>query len=468
MINEKKEPYSNTMNTDKTELFETMPVPKAVAKLAIPTILASLVMVLYNIADTFFVGELNSAVQSAGVTLIAPVMLAFNAVTNLFGVGTSSKMSRAMGEKDYEAVRKSSVFGFYCALACSVLFSLLCTVLKEPLLGILGVDASTHKAASDYMFWTVTCGAVPSIMQVILCYLIRAEGAALHASIGTMSGCILNIILDPVFILPFGLNMGAAGAGLATFISNCFSTAYCLMYLYIKRRDTAVCLNPLEFSFKRAVAGEIFGVGIPASIQNLLNVLGSGILNNLTAAYDNAAVAAMGISHKTAMVPLYFSMGMAQGVMPLIGYNYASGNIKRMKSSISFTYKLGVSLIIMLSALMFAFSGKITEVFLDDPQVIAYGTRFLRGMSAGLTFLCIDFMGVAVFQACGMGKASLAFALSRKLLLEIPALYILNKLFPLYGMAWAQTYAEFILAAASIVVLVKMLRRCENNAPERL
>lgn len=450
--------------TDKAELFETSPIPVAVTKLCIPTVLASLVMVLYNLADTFFVGELDSAVQNAGVTLVAPILLAFNAVNNLFGVGTSSKMSRALGSKDYDTVYRSSAFGFYSALFFSIVMAIGCTLFKAPLMRLLGADDQTWQTTSDYFFWTVTCGAVPAIMNVVISYLVRAEGEALHASVGMMSGCILNIILDPVFILPWGLDMGAAGAGLATFVSNCFACVYFLVILYLKRSTTYVCINPKKFSFRREIAKDICVVGIPASIQNLLNVTGMTILNNFTAAYNSAAaVAAMGISHKISLVPMYCTMGLSQGIMPLISYNYASGNIKRMKQSISFTTKISMGVIVMLAALLYFGSGTVTAVFLNEPEVIGYGTRFLRGMSLALPFLCFDFVAVAVFQACGMGGKSLVFAILRKLVLEIPALFVLDKLYPLYGLAYAQLASEVVLAAAAAIVLANMFRRLQNE-----
>lgn len=452
-------------NNDKTELFETSPIPNAVAKLCIPTVLASLVMILYNLADTFFVGELNSPVQNAGVTLVAPVLLAFNAVNNLFGVGTSSKMSRALGSKDIDTVYRSSAFGFYSALIFSIVMAIGCTVFKAPLMRLLGADDTTWQTTSDYFFWTVTCGAVPAIMNVVISYLVRAEGEALHASVGMMSGCVLNIILDPVFILPWGLDMGAAGAGLATFIANCFACAYFFVILYIKRSTTYVCIKPQMFSLRKDIAKDICIVGIPASIQNLLNVTGMTILNNFTAAYNSAAaVAAMGISHKISLVPMYCTMGLSQGIMPLISYNYASGNIKRMKQSISFTTKISMVIIVVLAAVLYLGSGTVTAAFLNEPEVVTYGSRFLRGMSLALPFLCFDFIAVAVFQACGMGGKSLVFAIMRKLVLEIPALFVLDKLYPLYGLAYAQLVSEVVLAAAAAIVLSKMFARLQKGA----
>lgn len=454
-------------NEKKIELFETMPIPKAVAALSIPTIISSLIMVLYNLADTFFVGALNDAVETAAVTLAAPVLLAFNAVINLFGVGCASYMSRAMGRKDYETVRKTSSFGFWCALGCSLLFSLFCAILKPGLLNLLGADEITRKATSDYLFWTVLLGAAPSILNLSLGNMIRSEGESLHASVGTVSGCILNVILDPIFILPWGLNMGASGAGCATFISNCFACGYFFVFLIRKRGKTYVSIAPKYFRPRKDIVSGVAAVGIPAAIQNLLNVTGMTVLNNFTAAFGKEAVSAMGITHKINMVPMYFSMGFGQGINPLVGYNYSSGNAKRMKKAILFTARISVIFIVIATSLYYIFAGNIIGMFMKDEAIVGYGTAFLRGFCLGLPFLCIDFLAVGIFQAVGMGKESLIFAILRKIALEIPALFLLNYLWPLYGLAYSQLVAEFVLAVAAIFVLTRLIRRTEKAAADR-
>lgn len=449
----------------KTRLFETVSIPRAVMTLSVPTMISALVMVIYNLADTYFVGMLNDSVQNSAVTLAAPVLLAFNAVNNLFGVGSSSMMSRGLGRKDYDTVYRSSAFGFYCALFCGILFGAFCTIFKTPLLKVLGADEITAAATGGYLKWTVSCGAVPAILNVVIAYLVRAEGSSLHASIGTMSGCLLNIILDPLFILPQFLNMGAAGAGLATFLSNCAACLYFFVLLFVKRGKTYVCIKPTMFGFKRTVMLGVFAVGIPAAIQNLLNVTGMTVLNNFTSGFGSDAVAAMGISYKINMVPMQISMGLGQGIMPLVSYNYASGNVKRMKKAITFTIKISMIAMISVAALYFVFAGGIISLFMESETVVAYGKSFLRGMCLGIPFLALDFLAVGVFQACGMGKKSLLFAILRKIVLEIPALFILNYFFPLYGLAYAQMTAEIILAAAAIVVLTRIFRKLEKNMP---
>ena len=451
----------------KTELFEQTAVPRAVFQLAVPTVLSSLVMVLYNLADTYFVGMLNAPVQNAAVTLAAPVLLAFNAINNLFGIGSSSMMSRALGRRDYDTVSQSSAFGFYCSLACGVLFSVLCTVFSNPLLTLLGADSETSQATAAYLFWTVTCGATPAILNVVLAYLVRAEGSALHASIGTMSGCLLNIVLDPVFIMPWGFNMGAAGAGLATFISNCVACLYFFVLLIVKRGKTYVCIRPNAFTLRKEIVKGVCGVGVPASIQNLLNVTSMTLLNNFTSSYGADAVAAMGITQKINMVPMYIAMGLSQGIMPLISYNYSSGNVRRMKDTVHFSRNASLVVIILVSASCLFFPQFFVSLFMDNPVIIDYGSRFLQGFCLGLPFLCLDFLAVGVFQAVGMGREALIFAILRKIVLEIPALCILNFLFPLYGLAYAQLSAELVLSVAAMIVLRRLFRRLENGGTLR-
>lgn len=457
--------------SEKTKLFESTPIPRAVSVLAIPTVLSSLVMVIYNLADTYFVGMLNDAVQNSAVTLAAPVLLAFNAVNNLFGVGASSMMSRALGRKDEETVRASSSFGFWCALICGIIFSLGYVAFESPLLKLLGADYLTETATAEYLFWTTTCGATPAILNVVLAYLVRAEGSSLHASIGTMSGCLLNIILDPVFIMPWGLGMGAAGAGLATFISNCFACLYFFVLLRARRGKTFVSVDPRRLRMCRNITGGVFAVGVPAAIQNLLNVTGMTVLNNFTSVNGPDAVAAMGIVQKINMVPLYVALGISQGIMPLVSYNYASGNIRRMKQTVSFTMRVSLMFIVMITVCYYFGAEFLTSLFMDNDAVVDCGEKLLRGLCLALPFVCIDFIAVGVFQACGMGTRSLIFAILRKIVLEIPALFILNSLFPLYGLAYAQPVAEVVLAVAAVITLASIFRRISspqqaNEPPE--
>lgn len=447
------------MDSSKTELFETMPVPQAVMKLCIPTIVGTLVMVLYSLADTYFVGMTGDPIQNAAVTLAGPLLMAFNAINNLFGVGTSSMMGRGLGRKDYDTVAKSSAFGFYGSLFSGIVFAVVYSVAVPFFLKLLGASGETYEPTREYLFWTCSFGAVPAILNVVMSHMVRSEGSAMNASLGAMSGCFLNMILDPFFILPQFLNMGAAGAGLATFIGNVAACLYFFVFLVIKRGKTFVCINPVKFSLNKEVVIGILAVGVPASIQNILNVTGMTILNNFASGYGSDVVASMGISSKIVVISFYVAMAIGQGVMPIIAYNFGANNSKRMKEVLVFTVKLDVVFLTVTTALYMIFAPQLVRMFLDNDVIVNYGKIFLRAMSSAIPFLCIDFLAVGIFQSCGFGKYALFFAFLRKIILEIPAIFILNYLFPVYGIGFAQTFAEVCMCIAAVFMIKKVFRK---------
>ena len=435
-----------------------MPVGRAVAKMCVPSIIGSLVMMLYSMADTYFVGLLNDPVQVSAVTLASPLLLAYNAVNNLFGVGSSSLMSRALGQQDFDRTRRASAFGLYCSIIAGICFTLTFTFFKAPFLRLLGADAETFEATSEYVLWTVQAGAVPAIVNVVLGYFVRAEGAAMHATIGTMSGCILNLILDPFFILPQFLGMGASGAGLATLIGNTVAVLYFVVLTCLKRGKTFVSIRPKDFRPSADIARDVCSVGVPASIQNLLNVTGQTILNNFAAAFGPIAVSAIGISHKIVMLPIMLGIGVSNGIMPLIGYNYSSGNRRRMREVFVYTMKIMLSAMAVLAVVYFIFPDGMMRIFIQDAEVVAYGAKMVRIASPTVLLMAVDFVAVGVFQACGLGRRALFFAVLRKVVLEIPLLFLLNRVYPLYGLPMAQPISEFILSIAAILCLRKIMR----------
>lgn len=449
----------------KLYLFEKESIPRAVASLSVPTVCASLVTVLYSLADTFFVGLLNDPVQTAAVSLAAPVLLAFNAVNNLFGVGASSMMSRALGANDMKTLKQSSAFGFYGALFCSILFSLVCLAGIHPLLALIGAEGETVGPTGRYLLWTVIIGAPMAILNVVMAYLVRAEGATLNAAIGTMSGCLLNIALDPLFILVF--HMGAEGAALATMISNGVAVVYFLLYVFIKKENTYVCLSIKEFTLKKDISLGVFYVGVPACIQNLLNVVGQITANNLVAGYGTEAIAAMGIGLKVAMVPMYAAQGISQGVMPLVGFNYSARNVSRMRNAILFTAKVTILILVSVMAVMEIWPEAIMRMFIDNARTVAIGGVLLRGLSLAVPFLSLDFMAVGVFQAVGKGSLALLMAVLRKCAFEIPFMFLFNKIWPLYGLGFSQFGAEFLMSAIGAVLLFRFLKKEANKDEQK-
>ena len=228
----------------------------------------------------------------------------------------------------------------------------------------------------------------------------------------------------------------------------------------MKKGKTFVCMDIRKLkSLSGDIVMGIFGVGVPASIQNLLNVLGSTILNNFTAAFGASAVAAMGVAQKLNMIPMQMGMGFSQGIMPLVSYNYASGNRKRMKNSVLFAAGIVVPFMLLVMAGYFFGAPTLVRLFMKNQEIVEYGARFLRVMCLSSLFLCIDFLAVGVFQALGMGRNALIFAILRKVVLEIPLLFIMNTVYPLYGLPYAQLITEVILAAAALVMLRRIFRQ---------
>ena len=448
---------------DKEELFERMPVTKAIFKLTIPVIISSIISIVYNLSDTYFVGMINDPVQNAAVTLVGPAMVLFFAVTNLFGIGASSLMSRKLGEKNYDDVKKASATGLYLGLFCAIFITTVTLLFNPFVLKILGSSEITYEVTKDYLFWTVGLGAVPGIMNILFSFIIRAEGRAIQASVGAMSGCILNIILDPFFILPFGLNMGAAGAGLATFISNTFACVYYLVLLFIIRKNTLVSLNPKHFTLRPDIIKNIFVVGIPGVFQNLLNVTGMTILNNLASGYGTDLVASMGIVGKINQIPIQVIFGFSQGIMPLIGYNYASKNIKRVKETISKEFKIILGLIFLIIVTFICCGKPIVRMFMDNDNIVTIGARFLIGTAISLPFMSFDFVTVGISQSFGIGKVALVFSFLRKAFLEIPFIFLFSYLFGMYGLAFPAAGAEFIMSIIAFVVLVKLLNNLKTE-----
>lgn len=447
------------IDKERVLLFEQAPIPRAVVSMCVPMVISSLVNVIYSLADTWFVGLINDPVQSAAITIASPLMMLYNAVTALFGVGCSSLMSRLIGVKQEDKARRVAADGIFFSVFFGILFSLLYGSFPSAIHEILGASGENIPFTAAYLKWTVAFGAMPSILNVTAAYLIRSEGASLAASIGTMSGCVLNMLLDPIFIMPWGLNLGAEGAGLATFLSNCAACVYFIVYILRKRGKTLITLDPKQITVEKTVIKGILAVGIPALTANFLTVASQVILTHLTTNFgSDSATAAMGIAFRVDLIPSNVCHGLSTGIMPLIGYNYASGDHKRMRDATFYIFKLSMAVIVTVTILYLIFAETLIGCFIQNEEVIQFGAIFLRGLCIALPFYCVDFVSAGVFQACGLGKYSMMLPIFRNAVLEIPAFFVLDRLFSVYGLPYAYIFAEGILSIAVLFVLRHMFR----------
>ena len=449
------------MDNSKTELFESMPIPKAVVTLSVPSVISSLVMVIYSLADTFFVGMMNDPVQNAAVTLAAPLLLAFNAVNNLFGIGSSSMMSRALGRKDYDTVYRSSAFGFYASLICSLLFSLLYGVLQSPILVMLGANAETIQATADYLFWTVLLGSAPSILNVVLAYLVRAEGSSLHASIGTMCGCLLNIVLDPVFM--FALGLGTAGAGIATALSQ--SISFCILLSMFLRGKTVSQFRIAAVTREAREFGMILIGGAPSFGRQGLQSIGGMLLNIAARSYGDAAVAGMSIVSRIFMFIISVAIGVGQGLQPVAAFNYGARKFRRVQKAAVFTMGAAFCMLVVLVSLCWVNSDALIRLFRDDPEVTAVALPAFHYQCLAILLQPVIVVANMTFQSVGKAGRATFLACCRQGVFFIPLILILPRTLGLVGVETCQPIADaltFIVSLPFLLAFLKQLDRMDD------
>lgn len=429
---------------DKTWLYEQAGVPRAVAELALPTVLSQLINMVYNMADTFFVGRTGSADGVAAVSLIAPVMLCLTALANLFGMGSAALMSRSLGEQKPEKASRAAAFGFWGALAAALLLSLLAGLLPGPFLRLLGAEGELLEASRPYLFWVFTVGALPSLLSMTLAHLLRADGAPRQASLGLSAGGLLNLLLDPLLIFDWGLGLGVTGAAIATLLSNLLTLGWFLLVLRRRRGESVLRLRPERGMLRRDVALTALGDGLPGMLQTLLASVSNACLNRLASVGGSRALAALGVVKKLDTVPMNVTIGLSQGVLPLLGYTAAAGKKERMRSALGWTLGLAVGFSLLCVLIFEAFPAALVGLFLTDGEAAAMGTKFLRIICLSTPLMAVGFTMITLFQAVGRKKQGVILSVCRKGLLDIPLMFLLHALVPVFGLVFVQPLTECI------------------------
>lgn len=451
------------MKNDKTELFETMPVGKALLTMAIPTIVSQLITMIYNIADTFFIGMSNDPYKVAAASVVGVLYFMLNSLSNLFGVGGGSLLSRLLGQKREEEAKRVGVFSFYGSLAIAAVYALACLLFTRPLARLLGASDNTIDYAASYLFWVVVVGGIPSTLSLTMSHLLRSAGCSKEAGIGLTLGGISNILLDPLFmfvILPAGNEV--TGAAIATMFSNLITLGYFFCIYYKLRGRTVLSVSPKYIRLQRRMVMEILSIGLPSALTALLANTTSIIKHNLTSGYGDIEMAAYGIVMKADMVPLNIGMGLCQGMMPLVAYNYAAKNYPRMRSFTRAAQLSGMSIACVFIVLFEVFAPQIIWIFIRDEATIAYGTHFLRIACLATPFMISNFQKIYCLQAMGKGKESLLLGVCRQGLLAIPILLTLNHFFGLYGVVSAQLLSDGITFIFATVIYRKVYRNLQQ------
>ena len=460
------------MKEREKTLFEDSPVLEAIVRLAFPTVIGQIILVLYNMADTFFIGLTGSDAMITAATVCMPAFMFLQAISNLFGVGGASVISRALGARDLQRAKDTASFAFWGCAAVTVLYSLGAWIFAGPFVDLLGgSNPLVHDYAVEYLTFTVVIGGLATSLNALLAHLVRSEGRSLQASIGVALGGVMNIALDPLFmfvILPRGYE--TLGAAIATALSNVIALAYFLIVVLREGKRSILRLSPrrLDKSVRGKIPADVLMTGLPACLMTLCENISYAVLDALMAASGTALQAGLGVAKKVNMLAHSIVRGMSQGVLPLIGYNYAAGNHKRMKTSITLSMALSVAMAAVCMTISLVFSRQLIGLFIPSgSESVTYGASFLRILCLGGPFSACAYALISFFQAVGKGMRSFVLAILRKGLLDIPLMFLLNRLLPIFGIVWATPITDVICCVISIGMFVVFLRQQEGLLEER-
>lgn len=449
------------MNAEKNKtLFETMSVPKAVFTMALPTIFGQLIILIYNMADTFFIGRTANPFMVAGASLILPVFNITLSIAGIAGVGGSTLISRLLGEGRSDEAKRVSSFTIWFSLAAGALFSLLTLCFLNPLLRVLGAGDDTFAFARSYALCVIVLGGIPTIMSNVFSNLVRSVGESSKAAFGVTMGGVINIALDPLFmfvILPKGMEI--TGAGIATCLSNCISCAYFILVIKKLGKESPIGLvSPNNLPGGREIK-QVFAVGVPSAVATLLFDLDYIVIDKLMSSYSDLALAAVGIVLKAERLPLNIGVGICQGMIPIVAYNYAAKNYKRMRASARFSLIMGIVCAVVSITLYELFAPYIMRFFISEAKTVELGTSFLRIRSLATVFMFMSFYHVNLFNSYGRGGEAMFLGVTRWAVFNIPMLFILNHFIGMYGIVWSQLVADVMTVALSFAVHIRFLKK---------
>ena len=436
--------------TDSLEIFKSAPISQAVLKNTVPAMVAMMMVLIYNLADTFFIGMTNDALMIAAVSLVTPVFLLFMVVGTVFGIGGTSVISRAMGEGRKEYAKKVCSFCMWSCIIVGIVMVVVIFAFMDTILKMLGASDDTIKYAREYL--SIVTAAGPFVL-ISNCYanIIRTEGKAGMAMFGQLAGNLLNVILDPILILGFGWNV--AGAAIATALSNLISAAYYVGYFKFGKSMLSISLK--DFSVKDNILKGVLAIGIPAAFGDVLMSLSSIVLNSQMAKYGYMAVAGVGVAMKVTMITGMICIGFGQGIQPLLGYCIGAKNLKRYKDSLRFSVIMGFGLSAFMTIICYIFNNQIVGLFLSESEAFNYGVEFSRILLTTSFLFGIFYVLSNALQAMGASTSAFIINMSRQGLIYIPAVFILQTVVGIKGLLWAQPVAD-ILSVILVIVLYKI------------
>lgn len=446
------------MNDSKSlEVFSSAPVGKAVIQNAVPAMAAMLMVLVYNLADTFFIGQTHDDLQVAAVSLATPVFLLFMAVGTVFGIGGTSVISRAFGEGKAEYVKKVCSFCMWSCVIVGIIMAALFLIFMDELLMLIGASADTMSYAKTYLTIVNISGPFALISN---CYsnIIRAEGQAGKAMMGQIIGNMLNVILDPIFILMFHWDI--AGAAVATVVGNIAGAVYYLIYFLCGH--SSLSISPKYFTFSENVASGVLSIGIPSALGSLLMSVSNIMMNAQMTKYGDMAVAGVGVAMKVTMLTGMVCIGLGQGIQPLLGYCVGACKWDRYRQTLEFSLIFALLLSTVLTLICMTFTEQLVRSFLTNAAAFDYGVSFSRILLCTSFLFGIFYVLISALQASGAATESLIVNISRQGLIFIPAMLILGSIFNEQGLIWAQPVADVLSLILAIVLNIHRTKKLSS------
>ena len=439
------------------------PVSTLIPKLAVPTIISMLVSSIYNMADTYFVSQIGTS-ASAAVGVVFSIMAIIQAVGFTIGMGGGILASRALGAKDKKRADTLVTYSFFFSLLIGVLLAVFGIIFNKRIMRALGATETILPFALSYAQYIFLASPF-MIGSYVLNNILRSEGKAFYAMVGITTGGVLNIILDPVFI--FGLNLGTAGAAIATALSQAISF-FILLYAFIAGKSEADIVPSLLHS-SPVILIDILKTGLPSLARQGLASIATIFLNRSAAIYGDAAIAAMSITGRVTFFLFSALLGFGQGFQPVCAYNWGARKYGRVRKAVIFTFSTGTIIISVLSFGCFIFAPEIVKAFIsDDPLVLEVGRRALRAQCLLLPVCGINVTTNMCLQGTSHVLPATFLAMCRQGIFFLPSILILPKLLGLTGIEIAQPCSDILTFIASVLLLIPFLRECSDKEKEMM
>lgn len=441
---------------DRDYVFAQMPVGRAVLYLAVPTVLTQVISILYNLADTFFIGQLSDPVLVAAVGICLPPMMLMTACANLFGVGASSVISRALGAGDQERARNASGFSFWAGILLAMVYILLTTVFRQGFVSLIGATEQTAPAVNTYLDCTMLAGGLVFFLSSLLAHFTRTLGKSLAASVGVSSGAVLNIVLDPIFIFMCG--WGIFGVALASVLGQLLSLLLLAIYLVANKGFGVIALRPRAVCFEGGIPASVFGVGFVSFCMTALAQVSNAVVNILVSPYGAAYLAASTVAVKVNIAVFSLTQGLTVAVLPLIGFNYSARNAIRVKKTLAFIVCFAVIVCGACAVLTATFSDAITAFFIDDEQTIACARSYLFAVSLCMVPASLVFVTTTFLQATGEKKRPLILAFTRMGTVDVVFMIICNMVLGAPGVLFGKPIADWLCVITACLVIANLKR----------